>query len=170
MPQFDSTTFASQIFWLVICFFFLILAMIKYILPRLDLTIETRIKKIQQDYENTEDLQAKIDQLNDENKKNLMKAHREANELVHFNLRELERLKTEKLQELSVKMSHFQHEIQAQFLSQKQQIEQDIQSIISNTVMNIFPKILDAPISIDEINAAINEVTKNQQASSNDLS
>lgn len=168
MPQFDSTTFASQIFWFVICFLFLILAMIKYILPRLDLTIETRIKKIQQDHESAGDLQAKIDQLNDENNKNLMNAHREANELVHFNLRELERLKAEKLQELSLKMSHFQHEIQEEFLNQKQQIEQDIQVIVANTVMSIFPKILDASISINDVNAAINEVT-NQQASSNDI-
>ena len=99
-----------------------------------------------------------------------MKVHREANELVHFNLRELERLKTENRQELSVKMSHYHHEIQAQFLSQKQQIEQEIHAIVAKTVMNIFPKILDTSISIDEINAAITEVAKNQQASANDLS
>jgi F-type H+-transporting ATPase subunit b len=49
MPQFDVTTFPSQIFWLVVSFALLYLLMSRLVLPRISKTIEARETKIQGD-------------------------------------------------------------------------------------------------------------------------
>jgi len=49
MPQFDITTFPSQVFWLVVSFGLLYLLMSRLVLPRIGNTIEAREGKIQGD-------------------------------------------------------------------------------------------------------------------------
>ena len=49
MPQFDPSTFASQIFWLVIVFGALFWFMTKKAIPRMTQILETRAERIQGD-------------------------------------------------------------------------------------------------------------------------
>ena len=49
MPQFDPSSFASQLFWLVVTFTLLYLALWKMILPRIGGALETRQRKIDDD-------------------------------------------------------------------------------------------------------------------------
>lgn len=49
MPQFDITTFPSQIFWLVVSFAVLYAIMATLVLPRIGSTVEARERKIQAD-------------------------------------------------------------------------------------------------------------------------
>lgn len=49
VPQFDPSSFASQLFWLAICFAALYVLMAKVALPRVGFVIEQRTSKIEQD-------------------------------------------------------------------------------------------------------------------------
>jgi F-type H+-transporting ATPase subunit b len=48
-PPFNSETYASQLFWLAICFIFLFVMMSKFALPRIGAIIDTRQKRISDD-------------------------------------------------------------------------------------------------------------------------
>jgi F-type H+-transporting ATPase subunit b len=49
MPQLDPTWFASQIFWLVVCFTLLYVLLARVVLPPLSKTIERRIHTVRDD-------------------------------------------------------------------------------------------------------------------------
>lgn len=49
MPQFDATTFAGQLFWLVVTFGALYFAMAKLALPRIGAVLEARAARIAED-------------------------------------------------------------------------------------------------------------------------
>ena len=46
MPQLDPATYASQIFWLAICFFSLYFVFAKFIIPKMDIVLDRRQKII----------------------------------------------------------------------------------------------------------------------------
>ena len=46
MPQLDTSTFASQLFWLCICFFTMLFIMSKIIIPKIADILEQRQRKI----------------------------------------------------------------------------------------------------------------------------
>src|SRR4051812_39184884 len=61
MPQLDFSTFASQIFWLVLSFVVLYLLMAKLIVPRIERVIEERRSRIEGDLERASRLQAEAE-------------------------------------------------------------------------------------------------------------
>ena len=46
MPQLDSSTFTSQLFWLIVCFFSMLFIMSHFIVPRIADILEQRQRKI----------------------------------------------------------------------------------------------------------------------------
>ena len=56
LPQFDPTWFASQVFWLFVCFALLYLIFAKKTLPSISSTIDRRRQQIESDVETTEEL------------------------------------------------------------------------------------------------------------------
>jgi F-type H+-transporting ATPase subunit b len=63
MPQFDYTTYASQIFWFIICFSILYLTVYFVIIPRLSHIINTRASIISSNTSIAEELQQKITEI-----------------------------------------------------------------------------------------------------------
>lgn len=63
MPQFDFTTFSSQIFWLLVCFITLYIFVSKVILPRITSIIASRNKIIDSDKSAAHKLDSQIDDL-----------------------------------------------------------------------------------------------------------
>ncbi|MSO81003.1 MAG: F0F1 ATP synthase subunit B' [Alphaproteobacteria bacterium] len=61
MPQFDVTTFSSQIFWLVISFAIVFVVAWRYALPRLNELKEIRQKQVESDLERAAALKADAD-------------------------------------------------------------------------------------------------------------
>jgi F-type H+-transporting ATPase subunit b len=63
MPQFDFTTYSSQIFWFAICFCILYFAVSYIITPRIRSILEQRKKVISSDLSSTADLKTQIEEL-----------------------------------------------------------------------------------------------------------
>jgi F-type H+-transporting ATPase subunit b len=56
MPQFDSSTFASQIFWLAVTFFALYFVMRRVVVPRIAEVLDARRRRIETNLEKAETL------------------------------------------------------------------------------------------------------------------
>ena len=53
MPQFDTFTFLSQLFWVLACFFLLYLSLTYYILPALAVILKVRKRKLNDQIQKT---------------------------------------------------------------------------------------------------------------------
>ncbi len=60
-PPFNAETYASQLFWLAICFTFLLVMMWKVALPRIGGIIDTRLKRVSDDLADAGKLKAQSD-------------------------------------------------------------------------------------------------------------
>ncbi|MDR0631033.1 MAG: hypothetical protein LBF66_00445 [Holosporales bacterium] len=63
LPQFDSSTFTSQIFWLLVCSLFLLFFIKTVFLPRIIYVYEMREKRIAGDAARTQEIRAAITKL-----------------------------------------------------------------------------------------------------------
>ena len=62
MPQFDPSTFSSQLFWLVICFVGLYWIVSKFAVPRIGDILEQRERLVQDDLDRAESLKGEAQQ------------------------------------------------------------------------------------------------------------
>jgi len=82
VPQFDPTWFASQLFWLVVCFKLLSLVMSQIIVPRITDVLETRATRIENDLARAESLKTEAETVKAEYEAALAKAKTEAHEVL----------------------------------------------------------------------------------------
>mgnify|MGYP006108912867 FL=1 len=83
MPQFDITTFASQIFWLIISFSVVFLFVWRIGLPRIANTLENRQKKIGDDLAKANELAEQTDEVMAAYEKKLADTRASALEELH---------------------------------------------------------------------------------------
>jgi F-type H+-transporting ATPase subunit b len=78
LPQMDTTTYASQLFWLFACFAVLYLLMSKLALPRVAKVLETRRLRIEGDLADAQRLKEDADKVKTVYEKSLAEAQRSA--------------------------------------------------------------------------------------------
>jgi len=83
MPQFDPSTFASQIFWLVVWFAIVFLFAWRVVLPRVAATLEDRQRKISDDLARASELADQADEVMAAYEARLADARSKANEELH---------------------------------------------------------------------------------------
>ncbi len=116
MPQFDPTHFVSQIFWMLICFFILVIVMTQFAVPRIQKGIHKRANYLQ-DLKNLEGIYlTQIDELT-ERMNTLKQEHHDKTkhriDKVHLSLLEEKEAVLHKLQEDFEKARHLAREATA---------------------------------------------------------
>ncbi|MES2252102.1 MAG: hypothetical protein V4482_00255 [Pseudomonadota bacterium] len=97
MPQFDTSTFISQVFWLAICLGMVIFCYVRIFIPRFNKTIEKRLSKIHYDINQAKHMQEQAKLLFEENQKKLNDAQHRAEEQIKAALADLELKKKNQL-------------------------------------------------------------------------
>ena len=82
MPQFDPSSFASQVFWLVVVFGILYLLMSRVALPRIGEVLEERSERIADDLDKAESLKRETEQVIAAYESALEKARGEASAIM----------------------------------------------------------------------------------------
>ncbi len=88
MPQFDFSTFSSQIFWLLICFGIFYFCVSKIIIPRIASILDIRDNEINKDKISVQDLQLKIDEIQIKSKKLRKRSTLSYNKTIEATLKE----------------------------------------------------------------------------------
>jgi F-type H+-transporting ATPase subunit b len=83
MPQFDTSTFPSQIFWLVVCFAVVFVFAWRIALPRIAATLENRQRKIGDDLARAGELAEQADEVMAAYEVRLAEARANAHEELH---------------------------------------------------------------------------------------
>lgn len=82
MPQFDPTSFASQLFWLAITFVVLYFLLSRLVLPRVSEVLEKRSERIANDLERAEALRSEAETVIAAYEDALAKARRDASAVI----------------------------------------------------------------------------------------
>ena len=82
MPQFDATTFPSQLIWLVITFVLLYIVLSRVALPRISSVLEERQRRIGGDLEKAEELKAEAEAVLSDYDEAIAKARSRATDLI----------------------------------------------------------------------------------------
>ncbi len=82
MPQFDVTSFSSQLFWLGITFVTLFMVMSRFIIPRIHTVLENRQQRIEYDLDRAASLKAEAEQARETYEHALAEARSQAQNLL----------------------------------------------------------------------------------------
>ena len=105
MPQFDSSSFSSQLFWLAISFLPLYWVLSRSIVPKIQRIMEERFQKIEGTLAKAEALDCKIEELILERERILNEAREQAVIIVKTSIEEIENSILEKQQALEATLS-----------------------------------------------------------------
>ncbi|MCX4079180.1 ATP F0F1 synthase subunit B' [Rickettsia rhipicephali] len=115
MPQFDTATYHSQIFWLIVTFGLLYIFVYKFITPKAEEIFNNRQTNIQDNITQADTLTIEVEKLN-----------KYYNEEIDKTNTEIDRLKKEKIDSL-----------ESEFLIKKKNLEQDLKNSINQNIEDI---------------------------------
>lgn len=134
MPQFDSTFFLAQIFWLLICFGALWAAMQFWVLPQLSHLQKRRKHSLERLIEEAKIFQQQAEILMKENAEYLSKSRQEAATLIHDSLQASQNSLEEVIQELKeahhTKIDVFKTELAQQQEKALDKLKKEIPSLV----------------------------------------
>jgi F-type H+-transporting ATPase subunit b len=141
MPQFDLTTYSSQIFWFILCFAMLYAAMHFIILPRIQKIIAERRNLIDTDAaladaseKKFDDLQVRTNELRREASK---KYHAQVEEGAKFAAKEREK----SLEELKAKVDEITQKSRREIKEFLEKSESNVANAIKNLTQSVKAKI-----------------------------
>jgi F-type H+-transporting ATPase subunit b len=105
MPQFDPSSFSSQLFWFALCFSALYFAMSRVFLPRIRQIIKTRKEDIGNNDNKTAKLRNDIEEINSTTKELRESAAAEYKIAVEKSVKEATNQKQQQLENLKLKIS-----------------------------------------------------------------
>lgn len=148
MPQFDVTTFPTQIFWLLVCFLFLCIVMRLYIVPRLSTVLDNREQRIQNDWSEAKTLISTRETLRQQNLDRLAQARGNAHIRLHQVLQEIHHQKANRItaleEELALKTKTFRHNLEHETQGIIENIEPLVTQVVKTTSLRILGKSLTA--------------------------
>jgi F-type H+-transporting ATPase subunit b len=160
MPQFDITTFAGQIFWLVLSFGLLYVLVSRVILPKLISIVDQREDRISQDIRAAKDLQKEIDYLQAKVAETKRQAIREVTDLYDKEKRSLEDSFREDFFEIKQKL-HAEQERFILDLAERQKILKETFVLEAPAIVDqVLNKVVNASLPASDIKEVTDSVAR----------
>jgi len=155
MPHLDTSTYTSQIFWLLICFFSMMFIMSKFIIPKIAEIRQQRYDKLDGYLHKAEELQKKTENAIKKYEEALSEATKNANQSLQSTKDELNKIINKKQEELDKKL-------QAQIKAGEQEINdgkakaiKEIKTVSANLALEILHKLDITDIKTSDIKQII---------------
>ena len=163
MPQFEVTTFPSQIFWLIVCFVTLCTVMARYLVPRLTAALEAREQRLQQDWEQAKLLNSKEEALRQENLARLAEARGKAHLHIHQALIEAQNNKSRRMAILDEELTIKTKKVKKSLESQTQKILRNIEPLVSQVIVATATRILGQALIRSQVKEVVQEILEKQE-------
>ena len=160
MPQLDPSSFTSQIFWLLICFFAMMFIMSTFIIPKIADITQQRASKIDGYLNKAEQLQAKTQKAIDKYETALKDASAKAALELENTKTELDKMITQKQAELDKKLQKKIKAGEEEINSEKLAALKEIKNISAALSMEILGKLDISDIKLTEVKKIIEQEVK----------
>ena len=158
MPQLNPEFYLSQVFWLVITFFFLLFFLWKVSLPRIGLVLQKREKKIYDDIEEAKKLQTDAEMIQSKIDEQLNATRKQVVELIKETTNRLQSNVATQLQTIDIELTKKIDESAKTIDQNKNKILIDINSQIREITKLTLSKLTNIDVSEDEINTSIRNI------------
>lgn len=162
LPQLDSSTFASQLFWLALCFIALYVLMAKRLAPRIQDVLDMRSGKIASDIDRATSLREESERVKSLYEKALAEARSETQVLIAAATENVKQQATHAAQQLDKTLSRSFAEAMAAIDKARQKATADIMPHLSELTALIVEKLVHQKPTDAEVKAAIASAIKQQ--------
>ena len=160
MPQLDPTYWASQIFWLILIFTALYLALSNFFIPKIKDNIDSRENKVKDDLDEAQKLKNLAEQKLLEYERSIEDAKKEVQKIIFESKNELN-------SQIQSKKKQFDKEIEKEIKAVEKEIEdlkkeslKSISTISEEMASQVIEKISGEPMNRSSVKAAVLEATK----------
>jgi F-type H+-transporting ATPase subunit b len=147
MPQFDPSSYSSQLFWLTICFALLYFSMSKIFLPRIRDILKERNNVIEKDKAICAKLQKQIDEISQASKLARETSARQYNLSIEQSVKQAVLARDKALNDIKNKTSKMFEESQQEIKNLKENSNEDRQNAINKLVDELNKKLLGGNLS-----------------------
>ena len=162
MPQLDTEFWAAQIFWLILVFSFLYLAIWKIFLPKITYSIENRKSRVVNDLDEAEKLKERAEKKLNEYNQIITASKKEAKKIIEDSRKKLD-------QDIENKKQKFSNEIEKELLKAENEIMalkeasiSSINNIASETSAEIIKKIINVDVNKSNVAAIVSDIAKKE--------
>jgi F-type H+-transporting ATPase subunit b len=160
MPQFDPTTFTSQVFWLVVTFVALYWVVAKLAIPRIGEVLDQRARVIQEDLDRALALKAETDQAVQAYERAMLAAREQAGEHMRAVTSEAKATAEARTSELSAQVAKQVSDAEARILKAKDEAIAGLKSIAAETAKDVVAKLANLSPAAADVDAAVTAALK----------
>ena len=164
MPQFNTESFYSQLFWLTITFVCLYITTTYFLLPRIRENIRLRKNKIANDLERSESIKIEIEKMITQSNSKIEEARNQVKQMIK---RSITRSSTEyknQIETLKKQLANKHLETEKSLATYRLDIEKDISNSAISLSALILNKLNFKNLSTDEINEILIQSEKDSNA------
>lgn len=144
MPQFDPSTFPSQIFWLAVTFVVMYLIMARNVLPRIGEVLEERSERLTSDLEKAEDLRKEAETVIAAYEEALAKARAEASAVLAQANQEIAEASTKRQSEFAAELARRTEQAEERIARAKDEATAQVRDIALDATADLTAKLTGA--------------------------
>lgn len=158
MPQFDPTTFPTQLFWLALTFVVLYVLMVRVSLPRVTEVLDARSARIDHDLETAEKLKAEAEQVLAAYEKAMADARAQAQGLLRAASAEMAAEAQARQAELAKAMAGRTKQAETRIDAAREKALGDIRQVASTAAQAATERLIGVSVDAAQAAAAVDEV------------
>ena len=160
MPQLNPEFFASQLFWLVVTFSFLLVFLWRVSLPRIGNILEKRERKINEDLTAAKELQTEAENIQDKIEQQLKQARSDASELIKSSSASFQDKAQHEITKLEKELDEKITDSSNKIEKSKNESLNQIQSQINEITKLTLSKVASFDVTDDEIKNAVKNLDR----------
>ena len=142
MPQFDITTYGSQIFWLALSFGTLFLTLNIVIIPRFKETLLKRQGLVDSDKAKAMELHARQQEQQNHRLHRLELAKDQARDLINQTVLEMDEFEDKCIQQIHEQTNQQLKDFETALEQEKKSLEKEIENLVQRSIDQLLPKLL----------------------------
>lgn len=155
MPQFDPTSFPSQLFWLVVTFVILYVLISRFAIPRIGDVMEQRQKMMDDDLDRAAQLKAEAETAVQTYEKALADARAKAHEVMKAATDEMSRKAEARNREVAGRLNQQIAEGEARIGKARDEALASVREVATEAAQAIAAKLADVTLADDKVDAAV---------------
>lgn len=160
LPQFDPSTYPSQLFWLAITFIVLYIVFSKSVLPALGSTIESRRDHIQSDLDTAKQMKDEAEKVHAAYEEALIEARTQASALMLKSEEKIKAKAAKKLDSLREKSLEQTQKAEVELEKAKAEAMKDMDAIAAEVASKAAEKIVGVSTDIKKAKSVVDNINK----------
>lgn len=160
LPQFDSSSFTSQMFWAALSFAILMFLLNKYVLPGIADVLDARSSKIKDDLDSAEKMRKEANAVLADYRTQLAEARQSAGKILDESRLEAARNKDQSIADLNAELSKKKNAALEEIEQAKRKSLAEVQSAAVEIAILATEKLIAKSVQVDDANQMVAESIK----------